>query len=199
MKKRIINALIFILVFSVGATLGKLLNWGYFELSKELSIVDALTLFTTLGVAIYITKTLEKEVQDGRIEKELFISKISEIEIILNRIEDLVEEKDCSYNKINNRIHSCRKIKNGIFESIDDNFNRSVSTRLKTFEPSISLGLNSLKRLLTETPFAQTNIPEIALTNGLANYSLNRILEINVEINTIKEKLFKLKVNINNL
>lgn len=199
MKKKIINAIIVILIFSVGATFGKLLNWGYFEISKELSIIDALTLFTTLGVAIYITRTLEKEVQDGRIEKELFISKISEIEIILDRIEDLVEDKDCSYNKINTRIHSCRKIKNGIFESIDDNFNKSVSAKLKAFEPSISLGLNSLKRLLTETPIAQTDTPEITLSNGLANYSLNRVLEINLEINTIKEKTFKLKVNINNL
>ncbi|HZL11690.1 MAG TPA: hypothetical protein VFC65_17030 [Prolixibacteraceae bacterium] len=199
MKKKIIKALILIIIFSLGATFGKLLNWGYFELSKELSIVDALTLFTTLGVAIYITQTLEKEVQDSRIEKELFISKISEIEIILNRIEDLVEDTDCSYNKINNRIHSCRKIKNGIFESIDDNFDNSVSARLKKFEPSISLGINSLKRLLTETPITQTATHEITLTNGLANYSLNRILEINVVINTIKEKLFKLKVNINSL
>lgn len=199
MKRKIINTIIVILVFSLGVTIGKLLNWGYFELSKELSIVDALTLIATFGVAIFITKTLEKEVQDSRIEKELFIAKISEIEIILDRIEDLVETKDCPYKKVNNRIHSCRKIKNGIFACIEANFSKRISSKLKSFEPRISETLNSLKRLLTETPISETTTPEITLTDGLANYSLDRILEIDVEINNVKEDLFRLKVNLNNL
>jgi hypothetical protein len=199
MKKKIVNILSFILIFSIGAVFGKLLDWGYFELTKEISIIEALTLFATLGIAIYITKTLEKEVNDGRIEKDLFLAKISEIELILDRIEDLVEEKDCSYNKVNNRIHSCRKIKNVIFQTIGDTFNQKTSSKLNVFEPDISSGLNSLKRLLTETPLSETESPQITLESGRANYSLNRLLEIDVIINTIKENLFKLKVKINSL
>lgn len=199
MKKKIINILTFLIIFSIGAVFGELLDWGYFELSKEISVIDALTLFTTLGIAIYITKTLEKEVNDGRIEKDLFLAKISEIELTLDRIEDIVEEKDCSYNKVNNRIHSCRKIKNIIFQSISDTFSPKTSSKLKVFEPDISSGLNSLKRLLTDTPKSESETSQIKLENGCANYSMNRLLEIDVTINTIKENLFKLKVKINSL
>lgn len=199
MKRKIINILSFIIIFSIGAVFGELLNWGYFELSKEISVIDALTLFTTLGIAIYITKTLEKEVNDGRIEKDLFLAKISEIELTLDRIEDIVEEKNCAYNKINNRIHSCRKIKNVIFQSIGDTFSPKTSAKLNLFEPDISSELNLLKRLLTETPISESENPHITLENGCANYSLNRQLEIDVTINSIKENLFKLKVKINSL
>lgn len=199
MKKKIINILTILIIFSIGAVFGELLDWGYFELSKEISVIDALSLFTTLGVAIYITKTLEKEVNDSRIEKDLFLAKIAEIELTLDRIEDIVEEKDCSYNKVNNRIHSCRKIKNVIFQSIGDTFSQKTSSKLNVFESDISSGLNSLKRLLTETPISDSETPQIALENGCANYSLNRLLEIDVVINSIKENLFRLKVKINSL
>lgn len=199
MKRKITNILSFVIVFSIGVVFGELLDWGYFELTKDISLIDALTLFTTLGIAIYITRTLEKEVNDGRIEKDLFLAKISEIELTLDRIEDIVEEKDCAYNKVNNRIHSCRKIKNVIFQSISDTFSQKTSSKLNAFEPEISSGLNSLKRLLTETPISESETPQITLENGRANYSMNRLLEIDVTINSIKENLFKLKVKINSL
>jgi hypothetical protein len=199
MKRRIINITLGVLIFSIGATIGKLLNWGYFELKKDISIIDALTLFTTIGAAIYITKILEKEVQEDRIEKELHISKISELELLLKIIEDLIEDKDSSFNKINYRIHSCRIIKIGIFASINENFKKNPSAKIAEFENNITVSLNSLKRLLTETPIIVNPYPQLSLVGGLANYSLNRILEINIEINSIRENLFKLKVRINNL
>jgi len=199
MKKKVINVLVYVIIFSIGAIANELFDWGYFELSKEIKIIEALTLFATLGVGIYITKSLEKEVHDNRTEKDLYLTKISEIELTLDRIEEIVEEKNCSYNKINNRIHSCRKIKNAIFKSINENFTKKKATRLNGFESEITTDLNSLKRLLTETPIAQSGKPEITLKGGLANYTLERILEIDQSINSVKDKLFRLKVTINSL
>lgn len=74
-KNKIINIIIYIIIFSIGCCCGKLIDWGYFVLNKEISIIDAISLFLTIGCAIYISKVLEKEVQDVRIEKEMFISR----------------------------------------------------------------------------------------------------------------------------
>lgn len=199
MKRRILNIIIGILIFTAGATIGELLDWGFFELSKDISIIDALTLIATIGVAIYITKFLEKETQDKRVEKELYINKICELESSLKIIEDLIDSKDSSYNKINYRIHSCRIIKNSIFDNIINNFKGDKSGKIKSFENSITESMSSLKRLLTDTPSSNTSSQNISLKKGLINYSSNRLIEINIEINSIMENLFKLKVRINNL
>ena len=79
-KNKIINIIIYIIIFSIGCCCGQLIDWGYFVLNKEISIIDAISLFLTIGCAIYISKVLEKEVQDVRIEKEMFISQVENTE-----------------------------------------------------------------------------------------------------------------------
>jgi hypothetical protein len=199
MKKKIINVIGVLVIFSIGMTFGKLLNWGYFELDKGISIIDALSLFVTIGVAIYVAKILEKEVQDVRIEKELYLAKITELESLLSGFESLIEEQNIANNKIISRIHSCRIKKNSIFCNIKHNFKQVKATEFNEVENEITNKLNSLKRLLTETPAVQSKTPELSIKKGLATFSPNRIIEIDTEINSINECLFKMKVRINNL
>jgi len=198
MKKKIINAIAFVVVFSIGIIFGKLFNWGYFELVKEISIIDALTLFITIGLAIYVAKILEKEVQDVRTEKELYIAKISELENLLCSFESIIEEKDAIYKKITNRIHSCYIKKNSIFNNIKK-YKQIKINEINSFEKEISEKMKSLKRLLTDTPAIQSKNPELSVKKGIANFSDSRIIEICTEINALNENLFKMKVRINNL
>jgi hypothetical protein len=200
MRKRIINVIILILILCIGICIGKLLNWGYFELSKEIKIIEAISIFTTIGVAIYITRIIENEVQESRIEKNLFITKITELESLLKIIEDTIDEKDVSYRKINSRIHSFRLIKKSIFESINGNFKQVASEKIAGIEGRISYSTTLLKRLLTETPIDnKEKEPEITLVSGVVNYSISRILAINIETNSLRENLFMLKVRINHI
>ena len=74
-KKILHKALIGIAIFGAGMTLGKLFDWGYFTLSSEISISDALTMFITIGVAIYIANVLERDIQDNRNEKDLLLKR----------------------------------------------------------------------------------------------------------------------------
>lgn len=199
MKKKILNIVLGFMFFFIGIIVGKLLNWSYFELSKEISIIDAVSLFTTIGMAIYITKILEKKVQDIRIEKELYIAKIIELESLLSSFETLIEESSIDNKKITSRIHSCRIKKNSIFGNIKDNFKKINLNEFDVLDKDVSIKLNYLKRLLTETPAERTKNPELLIKNALATFSANRIIEINTEINSIKEFLFVLKLKINSL
>lgn len=198
MKKKIYNIIGIAIIFGCGVTLGKLFNWGYFELTKEISIIDALSLFVTAGLAIYITKILEKEVQESRIEKDLYIAKISEIEMYLRKIEESIQEKDFLFSKITNQIHSCRVIKTSLFQCIIESFEKN-KVEFENVERNLSSNLKSLSKLLTETPIIQQMDTEIILKKGLVTYSQNRILEIITELNSLNDTLFKLKVNINSL
>jgi hypothetical protein len=198
-KGTIIKYVIYLVVLSIGVIFGKLSNWGYFELVKEISIIEALTLFVTIGLAIYVAKIVEKEVQNDRIEKELYIAKITELEQLLNDFETLLEEKEIIYNKINNRIHSCRIKKNSIFGNIKGNLKQLRTNDIDLFEKEITNKINSLKRLLTETSAVPSTTPELSVKKGIANFSANRMIEIYTEINAINENLFKMKVRINNL
>ena len=82
-KNKIINIIIYIIIFSIGCCCGKLIDWGYFVLNKEISIIDAISLFLTIGCAIYISKVLEKEVQDVRI-----------------KVDDIKEVLDTNYKRL---------------------------------------------------------------------------------------------------
>ena len=200
MKKKITKYCIIgmVVIFSIGVTVGKLTNWGYFVLVKEISIIDVFALLTTIILAIYITNVLEKKVHDIRIEKELHIAKISELEAILSNYEVMVEEK-VSYNKIVNRFQSCRIKKNAIFSNIKNNFKQIKTEELDELNKSITENMTSLKRLLTETPVVPTTAPEISIKNNFVTYSPNRIIKISTKITIINEILFKIKIRINYL
>jgi hypothetical protein len=188
-----------IVLFSIGFTSGKLVEWGYFVIVNEIRIIEAFTLFVTIGLAFYVTYILEKEMQDVRIIKELYLAKISELETMLNSFENLIECTNISYQKINNRIHFCRIKKNSIFSNVEDNFKKIQSEEFDIFKKEITNKMNSLKRLLTETSPVLNQNSEISIKKGIVTYSSNRIIEICTDINTINENLFKMKVRINNL
>jgi hypothetical protein len=192
MKKSLYRFTISFIIFCIGFTFGKLFDyWWYFEFSKEISIIDALTLFVTIGLALYITKVLEKETQDIRIKKDLYIAKISELEDFLSSFESLMEEPNIFYTKINNRIHSSRIKKNSIFATIRDDFKLINANEL---EKAISNDMNLLKQFLTGT-----NTIQLSVKKDIANYSEERKVEIYTKINAIKETFFKMKIMINNL
>lgn len=199
MKKKAINIIALIVAFSIGFTLSKLTNWGYFSLNRDISIIEALSLFITIGLAIYISKILEKEVQENRTEKDLFIAKLCEIESNLSNIEDYIDCKDTSFCKVNSKVHLCRILKKSIFESIKEVFTERKSKIFSELEDKVSISINNLKRLLTETPIDKKSASSVSLKNGIVNYSDDRVLDIKVEINSLKDNLFKIKIKINNI
>jgi hypothetical protein len=192
-----------VLSFAVGMTVGKLTDWGYFELSREISIIEALTLFTTIGLAIYISRVLEREAEYVRVVRGLYLSKISEIEVILRSLEGLLEDSRLMHVTLVARIQSCRTRKTRLCESIrasmHKTFKRGNLSEIDEFESNLSDGIIRLKYLMTETTRSESDDAEICLENGVISYSSNRVYEIGIEINDIVEQLFMMKIWIGNL
>lgn len=181
-----------ILIFGIGITIGELFDWGYFELSKEISVVEALNVFVTVGLTIYIAGVLEKQQRFEQFKTDLYISKIIEIENHLQKIEVILQETQSQYQPINTIIHIIGLAKNDLMKSIqkddaiDENGIRSIEERLKEKH-------KELKYLLTNRPIAK-NDKSVVVAKNIVQYSLDRKIEITNIINSIKSEYFNLKI-----
>lgn len=186
------NKVVFgILIFLSGTLIGKLLDWGYFELSREISVIDCATLLITVALGLYITKILEKEVQDNRVKKDLYISKFAEIELLLSKIEDMVEE-DVVYAKIVNKIHICGVKRNSIIQAIKQE-KIMEDEKLNKMDDKITKRLRRLKRLTTKIEEEKVSW----ISSDEVKFSLPRILEIHTNSHLLKDEILQMKILIN--
>ena len=189
----------FVIIFSIGICVGKLFDFGYFVLSKDISIIDAISLFVTVGCAIYITKVLEKEVQDDRIEKDLYLIQVNKIEQFLNEIENSIDEENIPYSKIVSSYSNANKMKTKFFQRISNKTTSHLNnTALNNIKDEFDKKFRWLKRILTYTPSIDDDIDnEINISSGIISYSSERILTIKKELDYIYDKIFEIKIIIN--
>lgn len=201
MKTKNNNNVIFVmsclLCICIGITLGKLFNWGYFVLSHEISIIDALSIFITIGLAIYITNALEKQIQNRRVEKDLLLAKISETEQCIGIISDVIGTENINYSKLVYLLKNCNKSTNVIFKTIDELKLKSVKKDSET-ETNLKKNIKDIRRLSTGTSIVASEVDApIAVENGIIRFSPNRIIEIDSVLDDMKDNYFKLKFMVN--
>lgn len=192
-RKRIINTIIYFLIFCVGCCFGELIDWGYFILSKEISIIDALSLFLSIGCAIYIARVLEKDVQDDRIEKDMFISQVVNIETPLIELSNKLNGS--TYNDIISLYSKSNTTRHKLFKKIQT-FKKS-EFKVEEIRKTLDVGYKQLKPLLTDTAVVPDSTPDIEVKRGKITYSSQRVVEIQECLQNIQDELFKLKILIN--
>ena len=165
----------------IGVTIGKLFDWGYFELSREVSVVDALNIFITIGLTLYIASVLEKRIKHKQFKSDLYVAKINEIEDHLHRVEMLVQDRKLQYQQISTISHIIGIAKNSLIKSIleiDDKKFDTINHTLKSKH-------QELKSLLTDRPIDRKD-KSVTVQNNLVTYSPERIEEIVTVIYAIK-------------
>lgn len=192
-KNKIINIIIYIIIFSIGCCCGKLIDWGCFVLNKEISIIDAISLFLTIGCAIYISKVLEKEVQDVRIEKEMFISQVENTESPLVELGNKLNST--TYTEVISLYSKSNITRHKLFKKIDS-FKKS-EFKVDDIKEVLDTNYKRLKPLLTDTSVMSKSPPDIEVKRGKITYSPERIVEIQENLQTIQDEFFKLKIIIN--
>lgn len=183
-----------IIGLGLGITIGKLCNWGYFELSKEISIVDALNMFITIGLTLYIASVLDKRLKHEQFKSDLYVAKICEIEQQIKQIEDLLLKNEIEYQKINTRVHVIGLAKNSLMQSITDF--PIGKDRIQSIDSILKSKHKEFKSLLTDRPIDK-NDKSVIVEDDIVTYSSNRISEIVSVSYAIKDEYFKLKVLLN--
>jgi hypothetical protein len=164
--------------------------------------LDAISLIATIILGVYIAKTLQKEVQDKRIEKDMYLGLISAIEQIIRDIDNLVENSggnNLHYNRIVNVMHRCRIKKVDVFKALGSINNGSLKSKIDDCDQKLKTELRILKTALTETSVKASSTPSVKLKKNMVTYSDERRIEIITSINAIESSLFKLKILVNNL
>lgn len=177
----------------VGVVIGKLINWKYFEISKEISLVEFLNVFITIGLTLYIASILEKRLKQEQFKSDLYVAKICDIEHHLSQLEELVQNKDVPYQKINSHVHVIGIAKNSLMKSLSDVYKKG---EIDIINNTITAKHKELKSLLTDRPIDKQD-KSVIVKNNMITFSSGRISEIIALSYTIKEAYFKLKVLIN--
>ena len=131
----------------VGIFIGKLINWKYFELSKEISLVEFLNVFITIGLTLYIASILEKRLKHEQFKSDLYVAKICDIEHHLSQLEELVQNKDVPYQTINSHVHIVGIAKKSLFDSLSE-VHKEVE--IDTINKNITAKHKEIKSLLTD-------------------------------------------------
>lgn len=177
----------------IGIVVGKCINWKYFEISKEISLVEFLNVFITIGLTLYIASILEKRLKQEQFKSDLYVAKICDIERHLSRLEELVQDKEVPYQQINSHVHIVGSAKNSLFNTLSEAYKNDD---VASINKNITAKHKEFKSLLTDRPIDKQD-KSVIVKNNIITFSSDRISEIITLSYSIKEEYFKLKVLIN--
>ena len=200
-KRTIIEIVVGVLLFIGGFLIKSWIEVGI-KFDGEVNILDAITLIVTIILGIYIAKILEKEVQDKRIEKDMYLAKIGEIENFIQEIEKLINNlhgSSISYKQIVNMEHRCRRKRNSIFQYIMGKANGKMQKQLSEYDNKLKTDFKDLRQMLTQTSACDEAPKDVIVENDVVQYSLSRTSEILSTIESVENELLEVRVIINNL
>ena len=203
MNKRSIFEIIFgCVLLLVGWIIGN--KWQCVECKLDLTfnIVDVITLIVTIAMGIYIAWILEKEVQDNRIEKDMYLAKIGDIEGILDELDNMFHTcngQSIDYKKVVSLEHRIRTKKNSIFKYILNNSHGKINKELNKYDEKLKTEFKDLRNYLTQTSVSESEPKDIEIEDNRANYSSERTTNVLSSINSIDNKLLEIKVLVNKM
>lgn len=192
MKRRVERIVCCLTLLLVGYSLRELYDWTYFSLDKNVSIIDALSIFLTLFGTLYIARIIEKEKEIARLDKDIFITYLNAIEVSLLTMEERVS-MESKYTEITEVYTDSKKKSTKFFKRMYKHMQEVIpNIHIAPYEDNIMKELNSLKPLLTNTPNQH-----ITLSKGIITYTPERQAEVRVILEAILDNLFDLKILIN--
>ena len=188
-------------IFITGFDVGKFVNnIPYFKIDEKISLVELLSIATTLFAAWYIAKVIDKEKTDNRNEKDL----------ILKRLDGIFQIIEDSNLKVSTGVIPYQEATSFI-KRINDSLT-NVCTILKSttliineeLKENILQNTRKLRDLLTDTPMSKINasptqstIIALEVKDGIIYYQAGRLSEIEIEYDKLKYNflLFQLAIN----
>lgn len=183
-----------IVILIIGIAIGLPFSIHGIAFCWKVELFDLITLIITIFLAVYVATSLERRVQDDRIEKELHIEQIGQIERLLSDVETFLRTDNIRYNDIISRISKIRIKKNSISIALQECMPEQCAA-MKEKTDSITQTIDALKRLLTDTSVESSD--DVVMKDGLLTYSTTRISDINNAICSLENDLYRLKIILN--
>ncbi len=186
------NALISVLLFSVGLGLGICINdFPYLSLDTKVSIVDLTNFLLTLFVAVYIPFFLNKSINNKRAEKDLLLKVCDQLEEEMKLLKEFVDneyvtKKSIRSDKADLIILKSKSIKNKTAQLIKNikTYQKKAETK-KVCEELRKNQVNYWEKLTANLKDRRKKItPETYLAvEKLYNACLNNLLKLRLQMN----------------
>lgn len=198
LKNKLIQGGIYLTFIVFGYAIARLFDIPHFEVAKSIDISNVITLIVTAWLAILITTVFEKQNNNHRVEKDLIITRVDNVfeiaaslQLESNTGKIHLTEASSSIKRINTSLKSIYKIVDKCHFTITDD----IKERIKN-------DLSDLRDILTNTPVISDeqlnseNLP-IEIKDSIVHYNKDRVSQIEVKFEGIKDLLLELQIEIN--
>lgn len=195
---RISTLVLFFTFIIFGFIISRYINIPHFQVSQNIDIANLLSILTTIWLAFFITNVLEKKNSDSRIEKDLIIARVAALyeiaetlQIELGTGKVALTEVASSIKRINTSLQSIYKIVTICNFDIEDDLKSNIKEIL-----------SDIRNTLTSTPSVKIEELEnpdlpISVRESVIYYNRERVSEIEVKFDNLKNLLLELQIHIN--
>lgn len=195
-KINLVNVAISLSIFVFGFVIGKIINFPFFEMDKNINLVHIASLGTTVLIAILVSKVINKETQECRVEKDLLIKKLDDLLGLIETIHSDIFKKEIDYSSAAATIKRIRGSLTYILE-----ITKQVPILIeKDLLEGITNTISELKDKLTNTPSnLETDIENLPLKvkNGIIHIHKDRLTLVEGVIGKLKNQILSLQLVIN--
>jgi hypothetical protein len=199
LNNNIISASIYLSFAAFGYVISRYFEIPHFELSKSIDPSNIITLIVTVWLAIIITTFFEKQNSNNRVEKDLIITRIGNLYDIADSLQlesnsgrIHITEASSSVKRINTALNSIYRIVGICHFNITDD----LKIRLRN-------SLYDIRNTLTKTPSVSEELLNskdlpIEIRDSMIHFNKDRIAELEVKFENLKDLLLELQIHINN-
>lgn len=198
LKNKFIQGGIYVSCIAFGYVLTRFFDIPHFEVSKTIDISNVLTLIITAWLAILITTVFEKQNNDNRVEKDLIITRVGNIydiaaslQLESNSGRVHITEASSSLKRINTALNSIYRIVDKCYFNIT----ADLKDRLKNSLSDIRITLTNTPSL-TDEQLNSKDLP-IEIKDSIIHFNKERISQLEVKFDTLKDLLLELQMHIN--
>ena len=203
MRGRIVVSFLFgIVVFILGWTLGQVFqDLSPFTLDWSISLSDVLAILVEIGLAIILAILIEKGMQNLRVEKDFYINELSDVQ------QSLLELEKSSYRlypmSLNLTVFQVEKSRRDLAKmwSIMKERNRIFyNTHNNDFDKLLK-SFKMLNSQLSDSNFfkEEDGYKPVRIIRGTIHLNGTVIEEIDKTFDSIKDRIFKMKIAINDM
>lgn len=198
LRSKIITGGIYLSLVAFGFIIAKFITVPHFEISKSIDISNLFSLIVAAWLAILITTVFEKKNNDNRVEKDLIINRVGNIFEIAATLQIESNTGQIHHTEASSSIKRINTALNSIYKIVDK-CHFGISTEIKE---KLKLNISDLRDTLTSTPVITeeqlngTQLP-IEIRESIIYYNRDRISQIEVKFDNLKDLLLELQIDIN--
>ncbi len=188
---KLFNILLAISLFIFGWVAGQITeNIDLFHLSFDVPLFNVINLVVVSWLGWYISYCIQTIQRKTKSKIDLYSSKIDDIDSELKRLCIIIKNSNGAYYP---EIVSMDKYCRTWYKKIYDSFNEEIKKNFKNDNETINKELKQIRLLLTDSSILPNDSNNINISNDIVTYSSTRKSEIDIIIDSIRHKLYKLK------